>query len=240
MVIYNIYQLVACVYVIKTQLEDKELPPSDYFSKCTKAVSFLKHPHLYNFTSVVYWLKASEMLETIVFVLRKKHNQISFLHVFHHCATITMSYLGGYSGHGGYSQSFRNWWLFELFFPVRAAYLAICINSFVHIVMYSYYLAAAVLSDEIVAKLTPIKKSITTLQMVQFTIILIHVLINRFFHGCRYNDLYVSIFCTFVAIIYYNFYVFYKKTYTNKESKVVKNGVNKSVTKGHWFYVFAI
>lgn len=97
--------------------------------------------------------------------------------------------------------------------------------------MYSYYLAAAVLSDGIVAKLTPIKKSITTMQMIQFTIILIHVLINRFYHGCRYNDLYIFIFCAFVGVIYYNFYVFYKKTYTN-ERKVVMNGVTKkSVAK---------
>lgn len=102
MVCYNIYQVVACIYVIKTMWQDEELPPQEYFSKCTQAKCFVKHPKLYNFTSVVYWLKASEMLETFVFVLRKKHNQISFLHVFHHCATITMSYLGGYSGQGDF------------------------------------------------------------------------------------------------------------------------------------------
>lgn len=102
MVFYNIYQIVACVYVIKTMWDDEGLPPTEYFSKCTKATSFLNSPKLYKFTLLIYWLKASEMLETIVFVLRKKNNQISFLHVFHHCATITMSYLGGYSGFGVY------------------------------------------------------------------------------------------------------------------------------------------
>lgn len=102
MVCYNIYQIVSCAYVIKTMWKDDELPPTEYFSKCTTAKSFLLDPYLYNFASVIYWLKASEMLETFVFVLRKKTNQISFLHVFHHCATITMSYLGGYSGYGVY------------------------------------------------------------------------------------------------------------------------------------------
>lgn len=119
------------------------------------------------------------------------------------------------------------------FLPVRAAYFAICINSFVHIIMYTYYLAAAVLSDDIVAKLTPIKKSITTMQMVQFTIIFIHVLTNRFFHGCKYNDFLILVFCLLVGIIFYNFYVFYKKTYTTNEKKPATNGCPKSSLKSH-------
>lgn len=102
MVFYNIYQIIACVYVIKLIWTDNAIAPSEYFNRCTKANSFVANPKLYNFTLGIYWLKASEMLETFVFVLRKKNNQISFLHVFHHCATITMTYLGGYSGYGVY------------------------------------------------------------------------------------------------------------------------------------------
>lgn len=106
-VCYNLYQLVACIYIIKTLWDDKELPPSQYFSKCTRARSFLKNPQLYHVACFVYWLKASEMIETVVFVLRKKSKQISFLHVFHHCATICMAYMGGQSGFGNYFESMR-------------------------------------------------------------------------------------------------------------------------------------
>lgn len=32
--------------------------------------------------------KYADLLDTVIFVLRKKQNQITFLHVYHHCAVI--------------------------------------------------------------------------------------------------------------------------------------------------------
>lgn len=98
MVAYNIYQLLACVYMIKKILEDKEAPPTEYLSKCQIKQSFREPTDLYKFTCFMYLLKISEMSETVVFVLRKKWRQISFLHVFHHSVMVLFAFLSGNSG----------------------------------------------------------------------------------------------------------------------------------------------
>lgn len=103
MVVYNLYQLWACVYLIKLILNDEEVPMSRIFSNCLRVKSLNKSPALYHLTAFSFWLKVSEMCETMVFILRKKYNQVSFLHVFHHCATVTLLFMGGYSGHSKFS-----------------------------------------------------------------------------------------------------------------------------------------
>lgn len=100
MVVYNISQLFACAYVIKTILEDKEAPLTEFFSRCQTGQGFRHATDLYKFSYFLYILKVSEMSETVVFVLRKKWNQISFLHVFHHAAMVLLIFLGGHSGSG--------------------------------------------------------------------------------------------------------------------------------------------
>lgn len=98
LVAYNIFQVLACLYMLKTMLGDKEAPPLEYFSRCQIKQTFRHPSDLYHFTCFVYALKVSEMSETVVFVLRKKWNQISFLHVFHHSVMVMLSFMGGYSG----------------------------------------------------------------------------------------------------------------------------------------------
>lgn len=41
----------------------------------------------------LFWLKLSELIETVIFVLRKKQNQVSKLHIFHHFSTVTLVYV---------------------------------------------------------------------------------------------------------------------------------------------------
>lgn len=53
-----------------------------------------------HFTYITFWLKLVELIETVLFVLRKKENQISKLHVYHHTSTamltwIMVKYIGG-------------------------------------------------------------------------------------------------------------------------------------------------
>lgn len=48
---------------------------------------------LLNITYTTFLLKIFELIETVFFVMRKKYNQISKLHVYHHASTVTMAFL---------------------------------------------------------------------------------------------------------------------------------------------------
>uniref|UniRef100_S4RZ22 Elongation of very long chain fatty acids protein n=1 Tax=Petromyzon marinus TaxID=7757 RepID=S4RZ22_PETMA len=57
----------------------------------------------------------------VFFILRKKFNQITFLHVYHHSSMII------------------NWWLGVKYVPGGQAFLIGMVNSFVHVFIYTYY-----------------------------------------------------------------------------------------------------
>lgn len=124
----------------------------------------------------IYFLaKISELLDTVFFVLRKKDRQISFLHMYHHTVMPMISwgatkYYPG--GHGtfigkclalapaGPQTEIRKFIDLTLTFCFSPG----TINSFVHIIMYSYYFLSA-----LGPQLQPYlwwKKHITNMQMV--------------------------------------------------------------------------
>uniref|UniRef100_A0A8C8S5G9 Elongation of very long chain fatty acids protein n=1 Tax=Pelusios castaneus TaxID=367368 RepID=A0A8C8S5G9_9SAUR len=73
---------------------------------------------------VCWWFffsKVIELLDTVFFILRKKTEQVTFLHVYHHG---TMLF---------------NWWAGVKYVPGGQAFFIGMLNSFVHIFMYSYY-----------------------------------------------------------------------------------------------------
>ncbi|MBO8666424.1 elongation of very long chain fatty acids protein, partial [Staphylococcus aureus] len=74
---------------------------------------------------LVWWttiLKLSEFIETVFFVLRKKQNQVSALHIYHHITTFFLIWIATRINPGGI---------------VR---IPVMLNNTVHMVMYSYYL----------------------------------------------------------------------------------------------------
>lgn len=78
---------------------------------------------------VLWWYffsKAIELMDTVVMVLRKRHRQITFLHVFHHASMLNI------------------WWWVMMFIPGGLAYFGSCLNCFVHVVMYAYYGLSAI------------------------------------------------------------------------------------------------
>lgn len=78
---------------------------------------------------VHYNNKYIELLDTTFMVLRKKNNQISFLHVYHHCLLIWA------------------WFAVCKFAAGGDAYFGALANSFIHVVMYSYYLMSLLVRD---------------------------------------------------------------------------------------------
>ncbi|RUS88561.1 hypothetical protein EGW08_003661, partial [Elysia chlorotica] len=68
-----------------------------------------------------YISKFIELLDTVFFILRKKFNQVSFLHVFHH-GVMPFS-----------------WWFGVKFVPGGFGTFHSLLNSFIHLMMYTYY-----------------------------------------------------------------------------------------------------
>ncbi|XP_028173629.1 elongation of very long chain fatty acids protein 7-like, partial [Ostrinia furnacalis] len=94
----------------------------------------------------IYFLaKISELLDTVFFVIRKKERQITFLHLYHHTVMPMIS------------------WGATKYYPGGHGTLIGVINSFVHIIMYTYYMLAAMGPQY--QKFLFWKRHITTLQM---------------------------------------------------------------------------
>ncbi|XP_054654273.1 elongation of very long chain fatty acids protein 5 [Dunckerocampus dactyliophorus] len=96
-----------------------------------------------------YFSKFIEFMDTIFFILRKNNHQITFLHVYHHTSMLNI------------------WWFVMNWLPCGHSYFGPCLNSFVHVVMYSYYGLSAI------PAMRPYlwwKKYITQLQMIQFVL----------------------------------------------------------------------
>ncbi|KAI4504009.1 hypothetical protein M0802_000480 [Mischocyttarus mexicanus] len=146
----------------------------------------------------VFIMKVVELSDTIVFVLRKKFNQTSFLHVYHHATTAFMS------------------WVTCKYVPAGMWTFVIIPNCMVHVIMYIYYLLAAC-GPEVREIINPAKKYITKLQMVQFTVMLIHTA-QALMPSCDPNRKYLACLYAFqVIVMFYMFCGFYKKSYTEKK-----------------------
>lgn len=93
-------------------------------------------------------LKVIDLTETGVFVLRKKNNQISFLHVYHHITTVFVAFISTrYIASG-----------MAVFYPA--------LNCSIHVVMYTYYLLSNI--EGIKEIIFPFKRYITIAQMVSY------------------------------------------------------------------------
>ncbi|XP_052845727.1 elongation of very long chain fatty acids protein 4 [Drosophila gunungcola] len=127
----------------------------NYSFKCQPCrVSY--NPNEIRIAAAFWWFYISKILEfadTAFFILRHKWTQLSFLHVYHH------------------STMFVFCWILIKWIPTGSIYVPTIINSFVHVIMYSYY-ALSVLGPR-VQKFLWWKRYLTGLQLLQFTILLL-------------------------------------------------------------------
>ncbi|XP_073820612.1 very long chain fatty acid elongase 7-like [Musca autumnalis] len=148
-----------------------------------------------------YLTKYLDLFDTIFFLLRKKYNQISFLHVYHHALMILGTHLYVSKAFGSHLT------------------LIGVINSFIHVVMYTYYLAAAM---KINIDLKPWKKTMTTMQLIQFVVLLIHQSLPLIDNSCNLNKWLVLLSttqCVFMIILFGNFY-YHSYIRTDKKKKL--------------------
>lgn len=152
-----------------------------------------------------YFSKFIELLDTVFFVMRKKFNQASFLHVFHH-GIMPFSWWFGVKFVGGGFGTFHS-----------------MLNSFIHLVMYTYYGMAAL--GPKYQKYLWWKKYMTSMQITQFLLVTVHS-IQLLFMDCDYPTLFVYWILAYAVIFLVMFADFYRNAYKKpKANGAVTNGV---------------
>jgi len=142
MISYNAYQILLNGWTVYSFI--RELVLNNYpiwgntLESTNYSMSFLIWIHYNN--------KYLEFFDTFIMVARKSDRQVTFLHVYHHILLVWA------------------WWAVCHFACGGDAYFGAMVNSFVHIIMYGYYLMSVV---EIPC---PWKKYITQVQLVQFVL----------------------------------------------------------------------
>ena len=148
MLIYNNAQILLNIYMIGGLMPVISYP--NIYGINIPYTSNLRY-----FVYIHYLSKYFDYFDTIFIILRRKEKQqLSFLHVYHHS---TIGVIWGfllYRGHGNGTASFGCF-----------------INSVIHFIMYSHYLCTSLGYNN------PFKKYITSAQLVQFAVCLVHSLV---------------------------------------------------------------
>lgn len=165
-----------------------------------------------------YCSKFLDWFDTMFFALRKKQSHLSFLHLYHHSMVPTFGYL-----------------LLRINPFIPALYLFAICNTFIHVIMYSYY-ALSVLGPKIQPYLWW-KKYITQLQLGQFVVYVLYCcLLLRYQTGYPTFWLYFGL--TQPPFFLWMFHDFYKKAYTRRprpgpSDKVSSNEKQIVLNNGH-------
>ncbi|XP_051985371.1 elongation of very long chain fatty acids protein 1-like [Xyrauchen texanus] len=161
-----------------------------------------------------YFSKYVELLDTVFFVLRKKHNQVTFLHIFHHSIL-----------------PWTWWWGVTLTPAGGMGSFHAMVNACVHVIMYTYYGLAAAGSR--FHKYLWWKKYLTAIQLIQFVLVSVHISQYYFMEKCDYQvPIFIHliwIYGTLFFILFSNFwiqaYIKGKRLPVSSEDKPKQNGI---------------
>ncbi|XP_075971071.1 very long chain fatty acid elongase 7-like [Anticarsia gemmatalis] len=163
--------------------------------------------------------KVSELLDTVFFVLRKKDRQLSFLHIYHHTLMIIVT-----------------WTALKYEPTIHLLFLGV-VNSFIHVIMYAYY---GLSSFPAMSKYLWWKKYITSLQLVQFVMVMIQFAIAAATSECSPSIVLFTALSFNGFLFLYLFGKFYINNYRKKSKaaavkidngkcssmETVQNGIN--------------
>ncbi|XP_076754082.1 stuck in traffic [Xylocopa sonorina] len=198
LVVYNLLQVLLSFWLFYEGLDAAWL--RKYSWKC-QPVDFSNSPEALRVARGVYiyfLAKISELLDTVFFVLRKKQSQITFLHLYHHTVMPMIS------------------WGAAKYYPGGHGTFIGVINSFVHVIMYTYYLLAALLPQY--QKYLWWKRYITTLQMAQFCLTFLHTC-QLLIYDCDYPKWSVVLILPNAVFFYFLFADFYSIAYKTTEPR---------------------
>lgn len=125
-------------------------------STTPRAMKITRYVHYY------FLNKLLDLLDTILFILRRKDSQVTFLHIYHHVGIVAGA------------------WATAKYIPGGHLTFVGLLNTFVHSLMYLYYLLASMKIN-----VSYWKKYLTQIQLIQFFLIVIHDL-QLFVIDCDY------------------------------------------------------
>ncbi|XP_025997236.2 elongation of very long chain fatty acids protein 7 [Solenopsis invicta] len=147
---------------------------------------------------IYFMLKIFDLIETGVFVLRKKKNQVSNLHLYHHVSVVFIS------------------WLTIRYYCVTFITIPCVINCFIHVVMYTYYFLSTC-GPNVQKIVVSIKRWITVMQLVQFIMVMLYIL-HPLILRCKVTSNWIIIILIINLLInFFNFLHFYIQTYEKKK-----------------------
>ncbi|XP_046390288.1 elongation of very long chain fatty acids protein AAEL008004-like isoform X2 [Ischnura elegans] len=195
---YNFFQVVFSTWLFYECLMGGWL--HHYSFRC-QPVDYSDNPVANRMVHACWWYyfsKFTEFMDTIFFVLRKKNQHVSTLHVIHHGCMPMSVWFGVKFTPGGHSTFFG------------------LLNTFVHIIMYFYYMMAAM--GPKYQKYIWWKKYLTSLQMVQFIAIMVHAF-QLLFVDCNYPRAFVWWIGMHAVMFFFLFSDFYKQAYRHKRAE---------------------
>nr|CAH7747774.1 unnamed protein product [Callosobruchus chinensis] len=146
LIVYNFVQCIFSAWIFYEYLMSGWW--GSYSFRC-QPVDYSNDPMALRMARTCWWYyfsKFTEFFDTLFFILRKKNSHVSTLHVIHHGCMPFSVWMGMKFAPGGHSTFFA------------------LLNTFVHIVMYFYYMIAAM--GPKYQKYIWWKKYLTTFQMV--------------------------------------------------------------------------
>lgn len=203
MIIHNI---ILCLFSLVTFI--KTFPIVLDFYMTNSLVEFMRDSNGILQSKLKFWIwlfyvsKKYEIIDSLILHWNKKPT--SFLQMYHHAGAIVCCWLL-------VSANSHLPWIF------------VVLNSFIHTLMYFYYLLVTVR----IGVSTKVKRIITRLQIVQFVsgvgILIMHVLVGGVFstnsgmRNLQFTAIFANVF--YVAILFMLFRRFEKKTYQTKTVK---------------------
>lgn len=149
-----------------------------------------------------YMSKYYEFIDTFLICLNGK--KPIFLQKYHHIGAVLC-------------------WHLMYYYKVDIIWSATILNSFVHTIMYSYYLGCLLK----ISSVKIIKKYITTLQLCQFFVLYSNFYFYKPPVETFFNYMIINLFALYGVGVIYLFGEFYYKEYINKNNKL-KNQIKKS------------
>ncbi|XP_064482613.1 very long chain fatty acid elongase AAEL008004-like [Ornithodoros turicata] len=145
-------------------------------------------------------VKILDLLDTVFFVVTKKQDHVTTLHVFHHVSVVITVWL-------------------DIKYGVLGQNIAsIVLNSLVHVIMYSYYFLTTL--GPKVRRFLWWKKYLTALQIVQLVTISVHQSLPLFM-DCGLRPKWLTILAEGeLVIVTLMFFQFYCRTYNSKRQQL--------------------